>query len=229
MATSDKLNKLLQTKEAIRLALIEKGQNATTNIPFADYANMISGIITATGDIEVEIIGGSTPTDPTPDLVNVLKAGTAKIGGSTNAWVDNVRTPGDAIPVSSPFELRQWAANWAGMNVPATDLKPETVYTLVLEVEFLNDVDNFWLELGQNWFGGSFLADNKPITVKPSAGQYPLKQHVNPTGKTKFYYKFISGADVPSSHLLGIRADNAADDTKVMYHRFEIFEGDVNP
>lgn len=228
MATADKLNKLIQTKEAIRLALIEKGQNATVSMPFADYANMILGITTETGDIEVEIIGGTTP-EPTPDLVNVLKAGTAKIGGSTNTFVDNVRTPGDAIPVSSPFELRQWAASWGGMNIPASDLKPDTVYTLVLEVEFLNDVDTFWLELGQNWFGGSFLKDNVPITVSPSAGQYPLKQHANPTGKTKFYYKFISGADVPSSHLLGIRADNAANDTKVMYHRFEIFEGDVNP
>lgn len=228
MSTADKLNKLLQTKEAIRLALIKKGQNATVSMPFADYANMILGITTETGDIEVEIIGGATP-EPTPDLVNVLKAGTAKIGGSTNTFVDNVRTPGDAIPVSSPFELRQWAANWAGMNVPITDLKPSTDYTVVLEIELLNTVDTFWLELGENWFGGSFFKGNTPITVTPSAGQYPLKQHINPTGKTKFYYKFKSGTDVPSGHLLGIRADNAADDTKVMYHRFEIFEGDVNP
>ena len=46
MTTADKLNKLLQTKEAIRLALIEKGQNATVSTPFADYANMILGIVT---------------------------------------------------------------------------------------------------------------------------------------------------------------------------------------
>lgn len=228
MATADKLNKLLQTKEAIRLALVQKGQNATVNMPFADYANMVLGITTATGDIEVEIIGG-TPIEPEPELVNVFTAGTVKIGGSTNTFVDNVRTSGDAIPVSSPFELRQWAANWGGMNIPASDLKPDTVYTLVLEVEFLNDVGNFWLELGPNWFGGSFLKDNVPITVSPSAGQYPLKQHANPTGKTKFYYKFISGADVPSSHLLGIRANNGANNAKVMYHRLELFEGDVNP
>lgn len=229
MATADKLNKLIQTKEEIRLALIEKGQNVTVNMPFADYANMILGITTETGEIEVEIIGGITPTEPEPELINVFTEGTVRIGGSTNTFVDNVRTSGDAIPVSSPFELRQWAAPWGGMNVPATDLKPDTAYTLVIELEPLNTVGEFYLELGENWFGGSFLKDNVPITVTPSAGQYPLKQHVNSTGKTKLYYKFTSGANAPSSNLLGVRASNTSNDTKVMYHRFELFEGDVNP
>ena len=238
MATADKLNKL-----------IEKSQNATVSMPFADYANMVLGITTETGEIEtgeieVEIIGEPTPVEPTPveptpveptpveptpNLVNVLKAGTAKVGGATDTYVDNVRTENDAIPVSSPFELRQWAAPWGGINIPATDLKPNTFYTLVLEIEFLNNVDTFWFELSENWFGGSFFKDNVPITVTPSYGQYPLKQHINSTGKTKFYYKFKSGANVPSNHYLGIRADNAPNNTKVVYHRFKLFEGDVNP
>lgn len=222
MATADKLNKLLQTKEAIRLALIEKGQNATVSMPFADYANMILGITTATGDIEIEIIE-SVP------LVNILKEGTAKIGGATNTFVNNVRTPGDAIPVSTPFELRQWAAAWGGMNVPATDLKPNTVYTMVMEVELLNTVDYLWFELNDNWWGGSFLFDGVPKTVQPSAGVYHLKEFLKTTGKTKIYYKWISGSTAPNNQLLGVRANNAANDAKVMYHRFEIFEGDVNP
>lgn len=228
MATADKLNKLLQTKEAIRLALIEKGQNATVSMPFADYANMILGITTATGDIEIEIIDGATPTEPAP-LVNVLKAGIAKIGGATNTFVNNVRTAGDAIPVSTPFELRQWEAAWGGMNIPATDLKPNTVYTMVMEVELLNTVDQFWFELNENWWDGSFLFDGVPKTVTPSAGAYQLKPFLKTTGKTKIYYKWTSGSTAPNNQLFGVRADNVPNDTKVMYHRFEIFEGDVNP
>lgn len=47
MATADKLNKLLQTKEAIRQAIAAKGQSVPTTTPFSGYPAKIQAIETS--------------------------------------------------------------------------------------------------------------------------------------------------------------------------------------
>jgi surface protein len=49
MATSDKLQKLLETKAAIKQAIIDKGIKITDNEPFASYPNKISEITSGEG------------------------------------------------------------------------------------------------------------------------------------------------------------------------------------
>lgn len=50
MATSDKLNKLLSTKAAIKQAIIDKGVEVGDDVVFADYSNKISAIESGNGD-----------------------------------------------------------------------------------------------------------------------------------------------------------------------------------
>ena len=49
MATSDKLQKLLETKEQIRQAIIDKGVEVGNDVVFADYSNKIAAIETSGG------------------------------------------------------------------------------------------------------------------------------------------------------------------------------------
>ena len=49
MATSDKLQKLLETKEQIRQAIIDKGVEVGDDVVFADYSNKIAAIETSGG------------------------------------------------------------------------------------------------------------------------------------------------------------------------------------
>lgn len=55
MATADKLNKLLETKAAIRQAIIDKGVDVEEDVVFADYPAKISAIQAGGGDDFVEM------------------------------------------------------------------------------------------------------------------------------------------------------------------------------
>lgn len=61
MATSDKLQKLLETKEQIRQAIIDKGVEVGEDIVFADYPNKIAAI---------ESSGGGSLTKEQSDIIN---------------------------------------------------------------------------------------------------------------------------------------------------------------
>ena len=60
MATADKLNKLLETKQAIKQAIIDKGVEVGEDIVFADYANKINGIQTGVDPIYYTIYLSTT-------------------------------------------------------------------------------------------------------------------------------------------------------------------------
>lgn len=60
----DKLNRLIDTKAAIKTAIISKGQNVSDSDPFASYADKIEAIsVTATddgaGNVTITIPGGN--------------------------------------------------------------------------------------------------------------------------------------------------------------------------
>ena len=55
MATADKLNKILETKQAIRNAIIDKGVDVGEDVVFADYPAKISAIQAGGGDDFVEM------------------------------------------------------------------------------------------------------------------------------------------------------------------------------
>lgn len=62
--TADKLNKLLDTKAAIKAAIKGKGQSVSDSDTFASYANKIAAIsVTATddgsGNVTITIPGGT--------------------------------------------------------------------------------------------------------------------------------------------------------------------------
>lgn len=61
MATSDKLNKLLSTKAAIKQAIIDKGVEVGEDVAFADYSNKIAAI---------ESGGGESLTKEQSDIIN---------------------------------------------------------------------------------------------------------------------------------------------------------------
>ena len=66
MATADKLQKLLETKAAIRNAIISKGVEVTDDTVFADYASKID---------EIESGNGSGEANPYEELFNVRTNG----------------------------------------------------------------------------------------------------------------------------------------------------------
>ena len=62
--TADKLNRLLETKAAIKTAIIGKGQSVSDTDTFASYADKIEAIsVTATddgaGNVTITIPGGN--------------------------------------------------------------------------------------------------------------------------------------------------------------------------
>jgi surface protein len=59
MATADKLNKLLETKAAIKQAIINKGVEVADNEPFANYANKIAAIEGSNNNSGEEELTGS--------------------------------------------------------------------------------------------------------------------------------------------------------------------------
>ena len=64
--TTDKLNKLIQTKAAIKSAIETKGGTVAANAPFADYADAIESIPQSGGsdaDTIAKILG-ATPANP---------------------------------------------------------------------------------------------------------------------------------------------------------------------
>ena len=66
--TAEKLSKLLDTKAAIKAALVEKGQPVSNSDPFASYANKIKAIsVTASddgaGNVTIAIPGGTVSYD----------------------------------------------------------------------------------------------------------------------------------------------------------------------
>ena len=61
MATSDKLQKLLETKEQIRQAIIDKGVEIGEDVVFANYSNKIAAI---------ESSGGGSLTKEQSDIIN---------------------------------------------------------------------------------------------------------------------------------------------------------------
>ena len=50
MSTADKLNKLIETKEAIRQSIIAKGTDVGTDVPFSQYPSKINEIQTGSGE-----------------------------------------------------------------------------------------------------------------------------------------------------------------------------------
>lgn len=68
MATSDKLQKLLETKAAIKQAIIDKGIEITDNEPFANYPNKISEITSGEG-------GGDSTTYENPNFYEIRTNG----------------------------------------------------------------------------------------------------------------------------------------------------------
>ena len=92
--TADKLNKVLQTKEAIRTAINNKGGTLTTSDKFSDYATAIDNIQSGSSNEPITITENGTYTAPegigySPINVNVpskeeeIKAITITENGTT--------------------------------------------------------------------------------------------------------------------------------------------------
>ena len=62
--TADKLNKVLQTKEAIRTAINNKGGTLTTSDKFSDYATAIDNIQSGSANEPITITQNGTYTAP---------------------------------------------------------------------------------------------------------------------------------------------------------------------
>ena len=98
MATSDKLQKLLETKEQIRQAIIDKGVEVGEDIVFADYSNKISEIASGEGS-------GDSTIYENPDFYEI------RTNGGTNCSYLFYNYNGTSLDLS----------NWDMTNVSNTD------------------------------------------------------------------------------------------------------------
>lgn len=102
MATADKLNKLLETKQAIKQAIIDKGGTVSDTDTFASYATKISGLTTGGTTTEKSIpipwmsgynslytldgtVNPSSGTEICSELMS-LKAGAYLLSCTTTSW-----------------------------------------------------------------------------------------------------------------------------------------------
>ena len=98
MATSDKLQKLLETKAAIKQAIIDKGIEITDNEPFANYPSKISEITSGEG-------GGDSTTYENPNFYEI------RTNGGTDCSYLFCNYKGTSLDLS----------NWDMTNVSNTD------------------------------------------------------------------------------------------------------------
>lgn len=64
MSTADKLNKLLETKQAIKQAIIDKGVDVSDDTVFAEYAAKINAIESGGGTLPIRVIGSGNLDEP---------------------------------------------------------------------------------------------------------------------------------------------------------------------
>lgn len=98
MATADKLNKLLETKQAIKQAIIDKGVAVADTDTFASYATKIREITTGSNSIPIPWMSGynelytldgtvrpNSGTEICSELMS-LKAGTYSLSCTATSW-----------------------------------------------------------------------------------------------------------------------------------------------
>lgn len=80
----DKLNKLLQTKNAIRNAIIAKGQSITGTAPFSSYADKILAIQTGVDTSDATAVAGDILSGKTAYVQGAKVTGTIASKGASN-------------------------------------------------------------------------------------------------------------------------------------------------
>ena len=106
MATSDKLNKLLETKAAIRQAIIDKGVEVGDDVVFADYASKIDSIEVGGGSDDFLAMRTNNGTD-----MSHLFHGYQGI----NLDVSNLDVS-NATDISSMFDVCHYLQTLTGLN-----------------------------------------------------------------------------------------------------------------
>ena len=164
------------------------------------------------------------------ELVDILTQKNTKVTGSTNTYVNNEHTVGDAVPTSGAFELRQWENPSGGLNIFDGDLKANSQYTLAVEME--NVGPNFTkahFVIGMTFFGGKHYFNGVEKSISPNAGGYDFTSHMKQSGKVTYYYQFTTEPDSPTGDYFQLNFDNDANNTRVKISDFAIYEGHVNP
>lgn len=166
------------------------------------------------------------------ELIDVLTQANTAVTYSTNTYVNNNRTVGDAVPTGgSPFELRQWENPSGGLTISDGDLEANKPYTLAFTMERTggSPIQTAHFVIGMTYFGGKHYFNGNEKTITPSQGQYPFFVNISNTGKYKYFYQFWTEPDSPTNDYFQVNFDNDANDTNVTISDLALYEGHVDP
>lgn len=168
---------------------------------------------------------------PSVVLTDVLTQSNATVTYATNTYVDDVRTPSDAVPMGgATFEIRQWDNPTGALNVSDGDLMPNAPYTLAVELENVGTaIEVAKFVIGISYFGGKHIFNGLEVSIPPSMGEYNFKPHMPNSGKVEYLYQFTTEPGTPDGDFFQFNFDNAANNTKVRMSKLGLYEGHVDP
>lgn len=165
------------------------------------------------------------------ELVNVLTQDNAETMYGTNTYIDDVRTPGDAVPINGEiFELRQWDPPSVRLNIYDGNLEASAQYTLAMELENIgNAIATAKFLIGMSFFGGKHYFNGSEVTIDPVAGEYNFKPHMPNNGKVTYLFQFTTEPNTPNGDYFQISVDNANDDIMLRVSNLGLYAGHINP
>lgn len=198
----------------------------------AEYINGVpSGNVRGNNSTTVDMVPRQVKRGTKVAIEEILTQPNIKVTYSTNTFVDNVRTPQDAVPLGGGvFEIRQWDNPTGALNIYDGNLLPNTQYTIALQMENVGTaISKAHFVIGLAMFGGKHFFNGVEKSVPPDAGQYDFTAHFPNSGKVTYLYQFTSGETVPTGDYFQLNFDNATNNTKIRFSNVGLYEGHVDP
>lgn len=192
--TADKLNKLLETKQAIKTAIINKGVEVSESDTFSSYADKINNISSSGGD-EIEVINNTGRTIEVGDKVWINKNGN---NYELVSYLKNIVFGSNTV-VGSPTINQSTGVvnNFSTSNyIETLKFRPQhDTFDIYIKIRTANDVSTLQLFLGNGGYydrcwggidGGHFLW-NLNDSNSFSAGIGTITGYYNVLPNTDYY------------------------------------------
>lgn len=149
---------------------------------------------------------------------------------ATNIYQNNVRIPGDVVPLNTPFEIRQLDEPSGSISIYDGMLEPNKPYTLALTMENKGTaIDMARFIIGLSFFGGEHFVNGVKVSIPPNAGEYNLKPYFPNTGIVKYHYQFYTEMDTPNGDYMQPGFSNATKNTIMLVSKVGVYNGHINP